>query len=99
MKQWFFAVTAALFAVCAAAEESVEDMYNRTCSVCHAAGAAGAPVTGSVKDWKARLDKGMDVLVSNVENGMNAMPPKGMCFDCSDADYQALIRYMAEPKQ
>ena len=30
---------------------------------------------------------------------MNAMPPKGMCYDCSDEDYKAMIEYMAAPGQ
>jgi cytochrome c5 len=30
---------------------------------------------------------------------MNAMPPKGMCFDCTDEEYQALIEYMAAPAE
>lgn len=101
MKQWLFAVAVAVLSVSvsAIAEESVEDIYNRSCSVCHAAGAAGAPVTGSEKDWAPRLEKGMDTLVSSVKNGMNAMPPQGMCFECSDEQYKALIEYMAAPKK
>ena len=31
------------------------------------------------------------------KNGLNAMPPKGMCFDCTDDEYKALIEYMAKP--
>jgi cytochrome c5 len=42
--------------------------------------------------------KGMDVMVTSVENGLNAMPPKGMCFDCSADDFKALIEYMAKAK-
>jgi cytochrome c5 len=30
---------------------------------------------------------------------MNAMPPRGMCNDCTDADYKALITYMSTPKK
>ncbi|CAN0342134.1 unnamed protein product [Chrysoparadoxa australica] len=40
----------------------------------------------------------MDVLVANAKNGIRAMPPTGMCFDCSDEDFKALIEYMAKPK-
>jgi len=36
-------------------------------------------------------------LVKAVNTGLNAMPPKGMCFDCSDEDYAALITYMSTP--
>jgi len=38
-------------------------------------------------------------LLQSVNNGLNAMPPKGMCFDCSEADYRALIGYMSTPAQ
>ncbi len=63
-----------------------------------AAKQAGAPKTGDAEAWKPRLDKGMDVIVASVTNGLNAMPPKGMCMDCSEEDYSALIKYMATPK-
>ncbi len=73
--------------------------YDKSCKVCHASGAAGAPKTGDAAAWEPRMAKGMDVLVQAVNNGLNAMPPKGMCFDCSDDDYKALIEYMAAPAQ
>lgn len=72
------------------------DKYNRSCAVCHASGAAGAPKTGDVAAWEPRLAKGTDVLVQSVANGLNAMPPKGMCYDCSDEDYKAMIDYMVK---
>jgi cytochrome c5 len=73
--------------------------YDKSCKVCHANGAAGAPKTGDAAAWEPRMAKGMDVLVASVNNGLNAMPPKGMCFDCTDADYAALIEYMATPAE
>ncbi len=78
--------------------DEVADRYNRTCAVCHASGAAGAPKTGVPAEWEARIAKGMDVMVNSVDKGMNAMPPKGMCFDCSADDFKALIAYMAKAK-
>ena len=75
------------------------DRYNKACTVCHAAGVAGAPKFGSAEDWKPRLAKGVDKLVLSVKNGLNAMPPRGMCADCTDADYKALIQYMSTPKK
>lgn len=73
----------------------VPPQYNSSCTFCHAAGAAGAPRTGDSAAWASRMDKGMDILVANVVNGMNAMPPKGMCNNCSAEDIEALIVYMA----
>jgi cytochrome c5 len=80
----------------AAADQVIVDKYNKSCAACHASGAAGAPKTGDVAAWAPRMEKGMDVLVASVGNGLNAMPPKGMCYDCSDAEYQALIEHMAQ---
>ena len=93
-----FAAALMLVAAGAMAEPDM-DKYNKSCAVCHATGAANAPKTGDAAAWEPRLAKGMDVLVASVGNGMNAMPPKGMCFDCSDDDYKALIEYMAKPAQ
>jgi len=60
------------------------------------AGAAGAPKTGDAGAWEARLKaKGMEGLVASVRNGLNAMPPGGLCNSCSDEDHVALISYMA----
>lgn len=78
--------------------KDIEAKYNKSCGVCHAAAVAGAPKTGDAEAWQPRLDKGMDVIVASVVNGLNAMPPKGMCMDCSEEDYAALIQYMATPK-
>lgn len=69
--------------------------YGRSCAMCHASGAAGAPKTGDAKAWEPRIAKGMDVLMESVKKGLNAMPPTGLCSDCSDEDYRELISYMA----
>ena len=91
-----FAVLLTVSAVGAFAEPDM-DKYNKSCAVCHASGAANAPKTSDAAGWEPRMAKGMDALVESVEKGMNAMPPKGMCFDCSADDYKALIEYMAKP--
>ena len=75
-----------------------QEVYNNTCVACHAVGAAGAPKTGDVAAWKPRLDKGMDVLLSSVKNGMGAMPPKGICMDCTDEEFKAAIKFMSAAK-
>lgn len=93
------AMLAAASSLLAAADQAVVDRYNKYCTVCHAAGVAKAPKLGSAEDWKPRLAKGMDNLVLSVKNGLGAMPPRGMCNDCSDADYKALIVYMSTPKK
>ncbi len=45
-------------------------------------------------------EKAMDILVSNVKNGLGAMPPRGMCPKCSDSEYKAAIAFMmTKPKK
>jgi cytochrome c5 len=90
------ALVMALSAATATAEPDMAK-YDKSCKVCHDAGAAGAPKIGDAEAWAPRLAKGMDALVASVNKGLNAMPPKGMCFDCTDADYTALIQYMSAP--
>ena len=93
-----FAVALTLVAAGAFAEPDM-DKFNKSCAVCHNTGAANAPKVHDVEAWKPRLEKGMDALVQSVTNGLNAMPPRGMCFDCSDEDYKALIKYMSTPAE
>lgn len=81
-----------------AVDQAIKERYAKTCALCHSNGAAGAPKTGSAEQWAPRMEKGMDTLVNNAKNGINAMPPKGMCFDCTDAQFQALIEYMVTGK-
>ncbi|SDZ75017.1 Cytochrome c5 [Microbulbifer marinus] len=80
--------------------EAIEQIYWRSCHSCHGGGVNGAPRTGDSAAWAPRLAKGMDTLVANAINGYKAMPPRGLCFDCSEAQFAGLIRYMAaeQPK-
>jgi cytochrome c5 len=80
----------------AAAAFDAAAAYQMSCFACHATGAAGAPLVGDQDAWSERIDKGMDVVMANVVNGINAMPPRGLCVDCSDDDLQALVDYMLE---
>jgi cytochrome c5 len=92
------AIGITLFAAGALAQPDMAK-YDKSCKVCHDAGVAGAPKTGDAAAWQPRMAKGMDVLLVSVNNGLNAMPPNGMCFDCTDADYTALIEYMSTPAE
>lgn len=97
MRTLFVAVLMTIAASAGAADAPAK--YQSSCFACHSSGAAGAPKTGDVEAWKPRLEKGMDVLVKSVRDGLNGMPPTGLCSDCSDEEYQALIEYMAAPAQ
>lgn len=81
------------------AAKTPSDIYNTNCMACHDTGAAGAPITGDAATWQARLAKGIDVVYANSINGINAMPPRGMCMDCSDDDIKAVVDYMIERSQ
>jgi cytochrome c5 len=64
------------------------------CNACHAAGVANAPKLGDKAAWDARLEKGMDALMVNVMNGINAMPAKGLCMSCTQENLQEIVNYM-----
>lgn len=76
-----------------------EQKYMASCFACHSTGAAGAPKVGSgmAAEWGPRLEeKGMDAIVQNAINGINTMPAKGLCFDCSDDELKAIVEYMID---
>lgn len=80
-----------------AAAESAFDAagaYQMSCFACHGTGAAGAPQPGDAEAWEERMAKGMDAVMANVINGVNAMPARGICMTCSDDDLQAIVDYM-----
>jgi len=85
--------------VAAAEPKSGEEVYNSSCMSCHATGAAGAPKLGDTAAWAPRIAAGMDSLVANVMNGLNAMPPKGLCMACSDEELQGAVQYMVDNSQ
>ena len=78
-----------------AADARVAELYNRSCRSCHAQGAGRAPRTGDRNAWAPRLQKGTSVLLAHTIDGFNGMPPMGMCFDCNEDDFTALISYMS----
>ena len=83
----------------AGASQSPEQIYQTSCFSCHGTGAAGAPKLGDAAAWAPRLEKGMDTLVMNAVNGINAMPPKGLCMSCSEEDIRATVEYMVNQSE
>lgn len=79
--------------------KSGEEVYNGTCVSCHGTGAAGAPKLGDKAAWAPRIATGMDALLANATKGLNAMPPKGLCMACSEAELQSAIEYMVSNSQ
>ena len=82
-----------------AAARSGEAVYAATCQVCHVAGVANAPKMGDKAAWAPRIAKGIDALLASAVNGLNAMPPRGTCGDCSDAELKAAIEHMMAAAQ
>jgi cytochrome c5 len=74
----------------------VDAKYKQTCSICHGMGVAGAPKSFDEAAWAPRIATGMDNLVASVTNGKGAMPPRGLCNDCTADHYKALIQHMAK---
>jgi len=69
-------------------------VYGGLCKTCHEAGVAGAPIAGS-DQMAARLDeKGLETLLHNAINGLNAMPPRGGNPTLTDEQIKAAIEFM-----
>ena len=64
------------------------------CAQCHMDGILGAPKFGSREDWEPRLAKGIDKLYKHAIDGINSMPPRGACDECTDEDIKAIVDYM-----
>ncbi|CAD5203013.1 c-type cytochrome [Pseudomonas sp. FEN] len=80
----------------AQATQEPEAVYNRVCGACHAGQLPMAPRKGDQVAWKPRLAQGMETLVQHVTQGFKAMPPRGLCMDCSAEDYRSIIQWMSE---
>ncbi|MCR9105402.1 MAG: c-type cytochrome [Gammaproteobacteria bacterium] len=92
-----FAAIAIMSAAATSFAADAPPKYQTSCFACHSTGAAGAPKTGDVAAWESRMAQGMDAMVASVKKGLNGMPPTGLCADCTDEEYKALIEYMAAP--
>lgn len=73
------------------------EIVNKFCSVCHTAGLLNAPKIGDSAAWKERADHqgGLEGLLKFALSGLNAMPPKGTCTDCTDEELKAAIQHMS----
>ena len=75
---------------------SAESIYTTGCAACHDAGVAGAPMMGNKSQWEARQAKGYETLVNNSYNGINGMPAKGLCADCTKEEIGIAVQYMLD---
>lgn len=85
-------------------EEAANDMgkkvFGTTCSLCHASGAAGAPIFGNKADWDPRIAQGMDVLYKHALEGFTGakgmMPARGGSATLTDEQVKAAVNYMVD---
>lgn len=78
-----------------------KQIYEHYCITCHAAKpliAIGAPRLHHVADWSNRLNQGMDLIFKHCNEGINAMPARGGCFECTDTQLQLVIDYLLPKK-
>lgn len=75
-----------------------EEIFKKTCVLCHKTGEAGAPKLGNKEEWAARIAQGNDALYTHAINGFTgqkgAMPPKGGSASLSDDEVKAAVDYM-----
>ena len=74
-----------------------EQIVQHYCANCHALKPIvplGAPRIKQPTDWAVRMKQGMDVLLKHTDEGINAMPARGGCFECSDKQLLLAIKAM-----
>lgn len=80
-----------------------KSVFNKTCAMCHASGAAGAPITGDKADWGPRIAQGVDVLYTHAIEGFTgqkgAMPARGGSSTLTDEEVKAAVDYMVAQAQ
>lgn len=82
----------------AAANSAGSGVFNKVCSLCHAAGVGGAPKVGDKADWGPRIAQGKDVLYKHAIEGFTGqkgmMPPRGAGSSLTDDEVKAAVDYM-----
>jgi cytochrome c5 len=71
------------------------------CANCHAQKPLipiGAPREMVDTEWQSRVANGLKSLFKNTNEGINAMPPRGGCFECEDEQLILAIKAMLSPK-
>jgi cytochrome c5 len=80
-----------------------DELFQQTCSSCHAAGIAGAPKAGDKAAWAPRIAKGKDTLYQHALQGFQGssgfMPPKGGRTDAPDDLVKQAVDHMVQMAQ
>lgn len=74
-----------------------DSVIAKHCNACHGTGLLNSPKIGDAAAWgeRAKKEGGLDGLLAKAISGVNAMPPKGTCADCTDADLKGAIQKMS----
>lgn len=73
---------------------SGQEVYNKVCAACHAAGVMGAPKVGAKDQWEPRVAQGLETLVTHAVGGIRAMPAKGGNPALTEDNVKEAIAYM-----
>ncbi len=73
-----------------------KEIYEGTCSGCHASGLLAAPKFCDIAAWKPRMANGMATLIKHTVEGFNAMPSKGGIETLSIQQSSNAIAYMVD---
>ena len=76
-----------------------EKIYKEFCASCHSTEPAinvNAPRIDERKIWNQYKKRGIDVLLQTTITGVGAMPARGGCFECSDAQLREAIEYILQ---
>lgn len=81
------------------AENTVgKGVFGKVCSMCHAAGVAGAPKPGDRADWGPRIAQGNETLYKHALEGFTGakgmMPARGGAATLTDDEVKAAVDYM-----
>ena len=69
-------------------------VFRTVCASCHAADLPGIPQVKDSAAWVERLRSGRQTLYRNTIDGIGAMPPKGLCDNCSEEEVRAAVDYL-----
>ncbi|MCC2667069.1 MAG: Cytochrome c5 [Gammaproteobacteria bacterium] len=79
--------------------EAGKKIFKEYCASCHAPVPiipVNAPKIDDKIAWKIRYKKGISLLLKRTIEGVGAMPARGGCFECSDAQLQAAMYYILQ---
>jgi len=72
-----------------------QQVYDTTCTTCHALGLAGAPKLGDVAAWGTLLNQGLEAMMKVALEGKGAMPARGGNPTLTDFEIERAVVYMA----